>query len=290
MSPDELLAQGLISFSELRNNALSPQWFNLYGWDLTEVPDLVNITASGERLKPNKFKGRFLISGRVDKVDEDGELQPAAIVAAPRVEEPAVKQVALLADVYMVVGLPGRTASVELSYGKYKSYTKDAYYDKQLVDLKNPKEDEDGNDEVTWGDQEMVNVFNFDDKTGRMEPPIMCMTPDESDSQPDVMVSVMTQTLLGSKQRVAWCMCQLHEFSRYEPGAPTKPKFLALEAMPGQQTSTGASILITVEYNHTDDVIRHRRKQVRPMLYIVRCYAFMARSIDYPGADPEAHS
>ena len=37
MTPDSLLAQGLISFSELRNNSLPARWFCLYGWDPEEA-------------------------------------------------------------------------------------------------------------------------------------------------------------------------------------------------------------------------------------------------------------
>merc|ERR1719221_2070752 len=54
--------------------------------------------------------------------------------------------------------------------------------------------------------------------------------------------------------------------------------------MPDNATSsTSASVLITVERNRSDDVVRHNRKIVRPMIYIVRSYCFMARYISYEG-------
>lgn len=40
LSSDQLLVQGLISFSELRNNSLPVRWFPLYGWDPEEAPDV----------------------------------------------------------------------------------------------------------------------------------------------------------------------------------------------------------------------------------------------------------
>jgi len=286
-APDELLAQGLVSFSELRNNALPPQWFNVYGWDPEEVPDLERIAASGEQVKPNKFKGRILISGRVEKVeDEDLPLQPATKVAARTAEEPATTQVALMADCYMVVGLDARTCKVQVCFGKYTMETKAVRAGTQLTDISTTKPEE-TNDEADFGIEDTVGIFNFQMADGRCEPPILCMTPDDADSQPDVMVNVLTAGLMSSYVRVGWCMTKLQEFTQYEQGNAARPRFLALEPMPGVKTvNTGASVLITIEYYHTDDVLRHRRKDVRPMLYIVRAYCFMARNInDGSGSD-----
>jgi len=284
-SPDDLLAQGLVSFSELRNNALPPQWFNVYGWDLEEVPDLATITASGEPVKPNKFKGRLLISGRVEKVEDDeyekDGLSPTALIQARTAEEPSTTQVAFLADAYMVVGLNARSCKVQVSYGKHLMETDAVYAGTQITDIKQSSATEDDNDEMHWGLEETVGIFSFKEKQGRFKPAILCMTPDEASSQPDVMVNVLTAGRIGSYVRVGWCMKKLLYFSRYEAGNPARPQFLALEPMPGQKTeNTGISVLITIEYNNSDDVIRHKRKEVRPMLYIVRAYCFMARNID----------
>jgi hypothetical protein len=37
MAADDLLAQGMLSFSKLRNAAMHPRWFNFYGYDPLEV-------------------------------------------------------------------------------------------------------------------------------------------------------------------------------------------------------------------------------------------------------------
>ena len=47
LGPDELLAQGFISFAELRNAPLKPTWFNFYGWNKEEVGDIDYITRTG---------------------------------------------------------------------------------------------------------------------------------------------------------------------------------------------------------------------------------------------------
>ena len=87
-SPDELLAQGFISFSELRNAPLKPTWFNFYGWNRDEVGDIDAITKLGESLEPNYFLGRILISGRVDRLDSPEDMQPARMVNCRTAEEP----------------------------------------------------------------------------------------------------------------------------------------------------------------------------------------------------------
>jgi len=34
---DEILAQGMLSFSELRSRPMLPRWYNFYGYDIEEI-------------------------------------------------------------------------------------------------------------------------------------------------------------------------------------------------------------------------------------------------------------
>mmetsp|Transcript_44643 Transcript_44643/g.78493 ORF Transcript_44643/g.78493 Transcript_44643/m.78493 type:complete len:1495 (+) Transcript_44643:94-4578(+) len=293
LSPDELLAQGLVSFSQLRNRAMETKWFNLYGWDYAETPDLERISAKGEYIQPNVFKGRILIDGQVMKLeDEDLPLQAAQSTFASQPNEPSQKQYNIYGDVYMVVGLQNRSCKVQLQYGLESTETEWVTYEEQETNI-DPKEkiadnDSEMSEEVgRYGDSDQLTYFNFSQKAGRMEP-ILIMTPDDADSQPDLLFSVWCWDYLGAEQRVGFCRHKMNEFTKYELGNPRRPKFLTLSPMPGRPHH-GASLLITVEYSNVDDGIRPDRKKVRQMLFIVRAYCFMARSIDYNSGDEPAN-
>ena len=70
---------------------------------------------------------------------------------------------------------------------------------------------------------------------------------------------------------------------------PSKPKFIELKPMPDQAGSRNPpSVLITIERNRTEDVVRHARKTIRPMQYLLRGYCFMARRVNYPGKSSDS--
>lgn len=286
-SSDELMAQGLMSFSELRNTSLAPRWFNLYGWNPDEIPDVTAIAAKGVEPEPNFFKGRLLISGRVEVLDEGDELQAARSVAARAIVEPNMMQVALLGDVYMVTGAEGRKCTVELSFGSAKQRTAVVAYDTESVTTKmnegNEEAVEDEDEAAVPVTVEEVNSFTFNEKNGRIDA-LLVMTPDDPQSQPFVMVSVYTEGFLGVSRRVGYARRSLSEFQQYDAGNPSKPKFIALESMPDNAGNRNPpSVLITIEKNRTEDVVRHSRKTIKPMVYIVRAYCFLARNIKYEG-------
>eukprot|EP00403_Amphidinium_massartii_P005454 CAMPEP_0178371604 /NCGR_PEP_ID=MMETSP0689_2-20121128/912_1 /TAXON_ID=160604 /ORGANISM="Amphidinium massartii, Strain CS-259" /LENGTH=1446 /DNA_ID=CAMNT_0019991479 /DNA_START=181 /DNA_END=4521 /DNA_ORIENTATION=+ len=286
-SPDELLAQGTFSFSELRNNTLPPRWFNLYGWDQGEVGDITTIAEAGETVKENFFKGRLLMDASVARVPDDEEMLPAKMLGNSRqAEEPATRQVALLADVYCVTGAEGRTVRVELSFGSQRISTRPQTMDwGQEKDLLLASSDAVEEDDAT-GTPEDVNMFKFSSLAGRMEP-LLVMTPEDDKSQPDVMVSVYSAGYISGEQRIGFCRHKLTSFPAYEPGNPSKPKFLALDPMPWNATNRNtANVLITIERHSTSDIVRHNRKNVKPILYILRAYCFMGRNIYATADDP----
>jgi hypothetical protein len=299
-SADELLAQGLISFTELRNVGLLPRWFSLYGWNLEEIPDLDAISATGVRVEPNYFVGRLLLSGQVERLDddEDDELQPATVGAATTIPEPPTEQVVLLADVYMVVGVEGRRCRVEISYGLKPASTKSVDYSGQHPSDKTKmaqieklqKEQNQEEDAFDAGDAEEVNVFRFDEKNGQSDfpgriDPLVVIIPTDPQSQAKVMVSVYTEGLLGAEQRVGVQLFKLSDFPTFDYGRPPEPRFLSLNSMPNQASSlTQPSVLMSLERHNTDTVQRPQRKAFKPMIYLVRAYCFMARNIAWDGS------
>ncbi|CAE7313563.1 Ttll11 [Symbiodinium sp. CCMP2592] len=114
------------------------------------------------------------------------------------------------------------------------------------------------------------------------------MAPEEAKSQPLVMVNVYTRGVLSGKVRVGYAMRQLENFKKYEPGSPGRPRYIPLEPMPfNMHARIPGSVLMVIEHFTTDDVPRHNRRTVKPMVYIVRAYVFMARNIkvDTAGAN-----
>lgn len=298
LSSDELLAQGLISFTELRNVGLEPRWFSLYGWNLEEIPDLDAISASGVRVEPNYFMGRLLLSGRVERNDDDEELEPAKVGAATTIAEPATEQVVLFADVYMVVGVAGRRCRVEISYGLTSESTKTVDFqdhpsDKtKMAQIEKLQKDHNQEEDVfDPGTSEDVNVFRFDEKAGQVEP-LIAMIPTDPKSQARVMVSVYIEGLLQAEQRVGVQLFKLSDFQAYNYGRPPEPRFLSLNSMPNQASSlTQPSVLMALERHNTDTVQRQQRKAFKSMIYLVRAYCFMARNIAWDvsaqGSTPE---
>merc|ERR1719445_1420463 len=113
---------------------------------------------------------------------------------------------------------------------------------------------------------------------------MLVMTPEDTVSQPYVMISVYTYDMMSVRKRIGYCMKRLEDFPMYEPGNPAKPQFHPLTPMPDQADAgcASASVLVTIERSPTEDIVRHARKMVKPMMYIVRSYCFMARGIQGP--------
>eukprot|EP00931_Biecheleriopsis_adriatica_P114550 TRINITY_DN9037_c0_g1_i2.p1 TRINITY_DN9037_c0_g1~~TRINITY_DN9037_c0_g1_i2.p1 ORF type:complete len:1451 (+),score=280.29 TRINITY_DN9037_c0_g1_i2:132-4484(+) len=280
-SPDQLMAQGLLSFSELRANALVPRWFNLYAWEDSEVDQINAMTGNSKAPDPNIYKGRLLISGYVLRLDAGQELQKAMVTPAPTIAEPQMVPLAIVADVHMVNGADGRQCQVEVSFGRAKDCTQWVSYDSEPLD--DPAKGQEDTGDLKGATAVETNSFTFTQKAGRI--PLMPVTaPENQDSQPMLMVSVYTQGYLQSVTRVAFAKIRLSDFPEYDPGNPGKPVFLALERI-GQGVAHRASISCLVSIGHTRKVTvqRSMRKEVKPMVYALRAYCFMARNITYPG-------
>mmetsp|Transcript_85297 Transcript_85297/g.241700 ORF Transcript_85297/g.241700 Transcript_85297/m.241700 type:complete len:1647 (-) Transcript_85297:29-4969(-) len=301
-SPDELIAQGKISFRELRNTAMPPRWFNLYGWNEEEISDSSIFQEASAIPKPNYFKGRMLLAGVVEPLRHGEELEKAKAEPEKPGAEPGMVTLVLLADVYMVTGAEGRQCRVEVSFGAVHKSTSLVSYDTETVGAKMAAdggkdasaEQADDTDEVQ-ATVEDVNSFTFSENAGRVDA-LLVMTPEDPASQPYVMVNVYTEglTLFTQNRRIGYTMLPLDSFPAYEPGAPSKPRFLALEPMPDKAMSRNPpSVLITIEKHNSEDVVRHTRRTIKPMYYIMRAYCFLARRIEHDGmrvdAEPEQY-
>jgi len=282
---DDLLAQGVLSFIELRNNPLQPaRWFNLYGWDPNEISeaDLKQITAStGEFIKPNFYKGSLLISGRVDRLDSFEELQQAKGITCKTCVEPPQTQRFLLGDVYEVVGGVGKECCVEVTCGHMAVQTKFVNADWTSKEDASHSSSKTEREEDREAKTHETAHFSFKQEEGRLEP-LLLMLPEDRESRPDVMINVYTRGVLSAQQRIGYQTQLLHDIGQHEPGNPPKPKFIQLEPMPFNVGQTSpASVLMVLEQSTSQiQKIAHARIPVKPYQYLVRAYVFMARAID----------
>ncbi|CAJ1443049.1 unnamed protein product, partial [Effrenium voratum] len=282
-SPDELMAQGLFSFSELNSHPLPPRWFNLYGWDSAEA----DLQASGDK-EPNAhiFKGRLLLSGSVEPLDPEEELQPAKSVPARLENEPAMVQISILADVYMVTGAEGRQCQVEIGFGSKSSTTKWVSYDTEQ--LQDPSEGRDEfEDSNLQGDALGMQTFSFSERAGRVET-LVQMTPEDRQSQPCLTITLFTSGYLQGPQRVASTKCSISEFPECDPYEPVKPRSIPLQAV---KDGFSPSILLAVKTTRKNaDDARCVRKPVKPMVYLLRAYCFGARRLQHSALRHDAEA
>ncbi|CAJ1448812.1 unnamed protein product [Effrenium voratum] len=173
---DEIIVQGRLSFSLLRMHALSPKWFNFYGFKSEEVPDVQAITSAGEIAEENAYLGRLLISARVNKVESMAALQLPAVIRGGPCEEPPSKVENFLIDLFEVSGVAGSEVMVEMSVGTKSKKTKTA--------LRSKESDE---DPTTPG------RFLFQGDKGRMTP-LVSVIPTNASEQLDVILSLFSRT------------------------------------------------------------------------------------------------
>lgn len=306
----QLMAQGLVSFAELRNAELKPTWFNLYGWDSKEIDsslapvigsNLESILATGKPPDTNTFIGRLLLSGSVERVSDDDEVQPAKSKPARAVDEPPMRQVVLFPDVFLVTGDIEGKCQVEVTFGNSTGSTEQVSASEEtlaaqskLADAGQKTEEADGDQAVTR-DEGSNKIFNFTEKQGRIQK-LLVMSPEDTESQPFVMINVYSicGTLSESVTRVGFAKKRLSEFPVFEAGNPKQPTFVALTPMPGQEAKRCIpSVLLSIEQSPKEEV-RHSRKNIKLMVYVVRAYCFMARQIEYTGkqkgAEPSRYS
>jgi hypothetical protein len=299
--PDELLAQGLISFNGLRNKPLLPRFFCMYGWDPDEM--VGDGSSSAEVPEPNFYIGRLLISGRVKGVDPEEFESEARMEDGKPPQNPVSIQTTLLADVYEVHGVIGRNCKVELKFGgnvgkddtgENGNVTKWALPDKYERELKVDKHNKQDREQYNDLEAEKKTSYTFSQSEGRI-PSAFTIVPEDRDSRPYLMINVYTKGVLSGMRRVAYCKRHLEEFPIYSSGAaPSKPRSFALTPMPGawlpgadlasggKQPTTRPTVLMSIERSDGELILdsdRQDRVNVVPQTYLLRAYVFMARYI-----------
>ncbi|CAK0800192.1 unnamed protein product [Prorocentrum cordatum] len=286
LAADLLLAQGFLSFSELRSSAMAARWFNLYGWSPEEVPDAAGLRGSGEGLKANFFIGRLLVGARVAPVEAVDELQPAGLdpSRATAAIEPAVDSAVLFVDVYEVAGAVGRECRVEVQFGRHISSTPE-----WVTPTEGPRtSNNDAERDAHPHELEDLTTFAFAEVEGRMEP-LLAMCPTDPESQPDVMINVYTRGVLSGDRRIAYARLRMSDFQELQlvpdgkgnlVHAPARPRYVPLLPVPGAKSQRVApSVLIVLEQHGTDNIRRAPRRVVQPTVYCLRAYIFMARNV-----------
>ncbi|CAD7964088.1 unnamed protein product [Amoebophrya sp. A120] len=283
---DELFAQGMLSFSELRNRSLLPRWFNFYGYNPDEIldSDVKEIAEQGEEVEANWYKGKLLVSARVEKLTSLEDLQSAGVSMAKGFEEPATTSICILADIYMVAGAVGREVQVEITLGTQSAETGWVY--PSFGAGSDPASSSSASSaQQVEQDFEHPTTFQYTQSEGRPAV-ILALMPEDPISQPDCLINVYSRGVMSGRTRLGYCKVPLAKLEKYDPGNPRIPFFLPLKPMPwnGMQ-KLPVSLLMTLEKTSDESSTnnRHNRKIVKNMAYVLRVYLFGARHIDFGG-------
>eukprot|EP00923_Selenidium_pygospionis_P039290 GHVN01068371.1.p1 GENE.GHVN01068371.1~~GHVN01068371.1.p1 ORF type:complete len:1272 (-),score=174.04 GHVN01068371.1:3383-7198(-) len=297
MGANELLAQGRISFSDLRAKQIVPRWFNFYGFDPREVPDMSVLYRYGEKLPdPNYYLGRMLVSARCERAKSEPDLMPAQVVASKAYEEPPITPIALVCDVYEVSGIPGSQITVELWCGSKWGRTKWV----PAIDASgSTPEEEPGMMNQLYdaavgvytaiaggGSPGAGKHFELSQKKGRVDTLRFEVVEDEK-QQYDVLISVYAKGLqsgaYGGEGRVGCHRLKLSQLPMYNPSNPRPPVWIPLSSLPhiSGDPHYGAA-LISLEKARAEDVARARRKAVSQIEYELRCHIYCARNVYSP--------
>eukprot|EP00382_Lankesteria_abbotti_P000584 CAMPEP_0113854392 /NCGR_PEP_ID=MMETSP0372-20130328/7288_1 /TAXON_ID=340204 /ORGANISM="Lankesteria abbotti" /LENGTH=1178 /DNA_ID=CAMNT_0000827543 /DNA_START=553 /DNA_END=4087 /DNA_ORIENTATION=- /assembly_acc=CAM_ASM_000359 len=279
---NELLAQGRLSFAELRGKPIPPRWYLFYGYDKREVTDIAALQAQGDHLlEPNYYMGRMMISARAERLDRHENLMPATVVPGRPHDEPPLISVVVVADVYEVVGLAAKDVAVEILVGPKSERTR--YVKGTPVEKKTSKTGDNFDDLVSGlvgGDQKTTaKSYVFEQKTGRIESLHMSAPVDER-QQWDAIISVYTKNVSGAATRVAYHRLKMSTIPNYLDNNPRMPIWIPLKptACVSSQSFT-AAVLMNLERAKADELVRGKRKFVATREFEARCYLYEARNL-----------
>ncbi|CEM22521.1 unnamed protein product [Vitrella brassicaformis CCMP3155] len=282
MANDYLIAQGRISFSELRGQQLQPRWYNFYGFLPGESPALM--PDGGEMASEgNVYLGRILLSARLERLESIAKMQSLGILVARPVEEPQRRPCQVLADVYEVHGIEASYVSVEVAWGPYRQRT--------------PR----------WGARVAGSEarYPFEYREGRIEV-LSALVPVDEEQQWEVIVSVYSRTMQPGERRVAyhrftytskqtntctapyllWRTHSLEELPIFTGTVPQQPLWIPLHPLTHYGTrgtkQLSGSVLVSLEKSFAENVSRARRPPISVVDYELRCYIYAARSLGFP--------
>lgn len=264
-SSDQIIVQGRLSFSLIRTHALQPKWFNFYGFDKEEVPDVTQLHSTGERPEPNCYQGRILVSGRAQKVMKESDLFRPAILKGLVQDEPASLAATLLVDVHEISGCPGAEVYMHVSVGKKSRKTKPV-----------PRAADSPSQEA-----EDLGIFRFKDDRGRV-PPMHIVVPADANQQLDIIVSIYSNLgyLLQGRnfQRVGFTRIKLQNLQEWK-GEPTAPRWFSCKPMAHLPSSIEPGSLLLSMYKCAKNVTDRVTPIVRMKRFMLRTYACMARDL-----------
>ncbi|EUT79080.1 hypothetical protein PFAG_05652 [Plasmodium falciparum Santa Lucia] len=151
LSNDELIAIGVLSFNQIKNECLNPTWLNLYGFHKKEF-DLEKITNNYTNknnsnnyydicndynllLEGNFYLGRICISSYVERINNFDNLNIAITQSCLAYDDPLYIPITLLCDVYLVTGILSKNIYVELTCGPHRKKTQCVSVNEMLQDV-----------------------------------------------------------------------------------------------------------------------------------------------------------
>ncbi|GAW82530.1 ferlin [Plasmodium gonderi] len=132
LSNDELLAVGVLSFNQIKNESLNPTWINLYGFHKNEMnfendTNHFNNPDFSLSLEGNFYLGRICISSYVERINNFDNLNIAMTQSCLSFDDPLYIPVTLLCDIYLVTGILANNIYVQISCGPFRKQTDCVY-------------------------------------------------------------------------------------------------------------------------------------------------------------------
>ena len=265
---DEIIVQGRLSFSLLRMHAMSPKWFNFYGFKSEEVPDVQAITSSGEVAEENAYLGRLLISARVNKVESMAAQQLPAVMRGGVCEEPPSTVQNFLMDVFEVSGCAGSEVMLEMCIGTKSKKTKTA--------LRSKDSDE---------DPAKAGRFLFQGDKGRMTP-LVSVLPTNPPEQLDVILSLYSRitgyVTDADWTRIGFCRLKVREVREWDGDTQT-PLWCTMSNMAHLPSSVEPGAILCSLAKSQDTVLTRGVPNCKPVKFQLRCYINMARNLQCEG-------
>ncbi|CAI7722328.1 ferlin, putative [Plasmodium vivax] len=168
LSNDELLAIGVLSFNQVKNESLNPTWINLYGFHKKEMDfekDTNQLVTSdfSISMEGNYYLGRICISSYVERINSFDSMNIAMTQSCLAFDDPLYIPVTLLCDVYLVTGVLANNIYVQLSCGPFRKRTDYVRANEGDIPPRGGRNVKNARQITANGEANFSNLFNFDD-------------------------------------------------------------------------------------------------------------------------------
>lgn len=244
--PPTVISQGKFSFARVRSTTIPVRWYNFYGNSRfnielgTKYSNDENYFTEYVSSESDIYLGRILISLKTELLRSKYQLMPAQVIAAQPLDELFTQPCHIIADVYSVKGIFGKSACVEISVGPVKQRTEFVVRETEYQSLGNYKSVVNESKK-----QRSMDNFSYGSIQGRV-PNIEIESQSKEEYTWDIIISVYTHSnsnidktnsqgilisseLAHGSKRVAFSRLKITEIPHYIENKPLPPIWIPLK-------------------------------------------------------------